>query len=645
MSGKNKDMVIAEDQLNQALHNCNLDSMVSVEEVKRWMQDPDLEDKLIPIKMLTGLLDDPVVKQPESIEHLLNATIHLNQVICLPCFDGKTYTEELKKRDEQNITTQIENHQLSIPPRDWFKPYYKALQLMHQQQFTKAQEKFDETFQKLLASKTSDPTIYRVFCNAGLGYLFSGKPYIGINCLITATMLNPKYTFAHEQLQKLEDGEFSRLIQLGLLTKMTDNMKQWEHPPNHLSIDTVMKWSEKKIVKKLSSFGISVDKDEFIRMAKTVNKPDDIAKKLFSKQVSDNSADVEFLWMAAYALWEKYCPDEQSIDGFSTLIHDAYEYISKKDGNHINNKSLTPKEHQQIRTYLEEIKKYVYSSKKNLLHEWIHTLDVDDAQLELREFLILLRSMPGFKKDVQNIVHHLIDHEPDAYWDYIRVINQLQEDEKRGRKLFEKIQKKYPYDCYIARDLGLYYFNKKRYDDAETYFLNALAIVDKRAEDEAYNVDSIFSTIYDDYIRVLDSLEDLYATRKTSGKQKRWLKNKKNQIEKNQKQLSYSPRMEKMDESMAEILHNDQKVEAENSYPMKYYDFLSQFNIDFETDESVEVTETFLPITEQSLFGSEEKNPPFTQRRFAGKKIGRNNPCPCGSGKKYKKCCGSPTKK
>ncbi len=23
-----------------------------------------------------------------------------------------------------------------------------------------------------------------------------------------------------------------------------------------------------------------------------------------------------------------------------------------------------------------------------------------------------------------------------------------------------------------------------------------------------------------------------------------------------------------------------------------------------------------------------------------GQKIGRNDPCPCGSGKKYKKCCG-----
>ena len=29
-----------------------------------------------------------------------------------------------------------------------------------------------------------------------------------------------------------------------------------------------------------------------------------------------------------------------------------------------------------------------------------------------------------------------------------------------------------------------------------------------------------------------------------------------------------------------------------------------------------------------------------TVRKSARDKIGRNDPCPCGSGKKYKKCCG-----
>ena len=31
-------------------------------------------------------------------------------------------------------------------------------------------------------------------------------------------------------------------------------------------------------------------------------------------------------------------------------------------------------------------------------------------------------------------------------------------------------------------------------------------------------------------------------------------------------------------------------------------------------------------------------DPPKTV--IAEKKVGRNEPCPCGSGKKYKKCCG-----
>ena len=31
--------------------------------------------------------------------------------------------------------------------------------------------------------------------------------------------------------------------------------------------------------------------------------------------------------------------------------------------------------------------------------------------------------------------------------------------------------------------------------------------------------------------------------------------------------------------------------------------------------------------------------PPIPPIRREGPKIGRNDPCPCGSGKKYKKCC------
>jgi len=36
--------------------------------------------------------------------------------------------------------------------------------------------------------------------------------------------------------------------------------------------------------------------------------------------------------------------------------------------------------------------------------------------------------------------------------------------------------------------------------------------------------------------------------------------------------------------------------------------------------------------------GDSDATPATVKRE--GKKIGRNDPCPCGSGKKYKHCCG-----
>jgi preprotein translocase subunit SecA len=41
----------------------------------------------------------------------------------------------------------------------------------------------------------------------------------------------------------------------------------------------------------------------------------------------------------------------------------------------------------------------------------------------------------------------------------------------------------------------------------------------------------------------------------------------------------------------------------------------------------------------QMSHGGEEAKPATVRRQ--GQKIGRNSPCPCGSGKKYKKCCGA----
>ena len=52
-----------------------------------------------------------------------------------------------------------------------------------------------------------------------------------------------------------------------------------------------------------------------------------------------------------------------------------------------------------------------------------------------------------------------------------------------------------------------------------------------------------------------------------------------------------------------------------------------KYTIELEPDKPEDITQLELLL-----------NPP--QPKIAEKKIGRNDPCPCGSGKKHKKCCG-----
>ena len=57
--------------------------------------------------------------------------------------------------------------------------------------------------------------------------------------------------------------------------------------------------------------------------------------------------------------------------------------------------------------------------------------------------------------------------------------------------------------------------------------------------------------------------------------------------------------------------------------------------------DSYQGCKAFFPIklvSENNDNQTEQKKEP---RRIITKKIGRNEPCPCGSGKKYKYCCGA----
>lgn len=77
---------------------------------------------------------------------------------------------------------------------------------------------------------------------------------------------------------------------------------------------------------------------------------------------------------------------------------------------------------------------------------------------------------------------------------------------------------------------------------------------------------------------------------------------------------------------LTSIFDRYQEAMTWHSYRMRYDEDYKKRNT--YPDRSKETGENSLPSVTQSL--------PF---RRSEKKIGRNEPCPCGSGKKYKKCC------
>ena len=52
-------------------------------------------------------------------------------------------------------------------------------------------------------------------------------------------------------------------------------------------------------------------------------------------------------------------------------------------------------------------------------------------------------------------------------------------------------------------------------------------------------------------------------------------------------------------------------------------------------------TEFFMGVAILASKRSRDENTQVGACIVKEKKIGRNDPCPCGSGKKYKKCCGA----
>jgi len=633
-------LVDVEERLSDLLQQCNLDSFVSVDIIKKWMTDIHDEDPMTSINMLTGLLDQKILGDEDVFQNLISTMINFSHLLPSQKLNGEKFSDVLKKREKQGKPSKVSLSTTTLPPMKWINHYHKAMYCMTKQNFSQASKEFDKTFEKLLKTKTTNQDIYRVFCNAGLSYLYSGQPLLGINCIEMASELNPQYTFASKQLQKFKQGDFDDVIQLGLLTEIKNNFEEWEKRPDYLHFDTVMKWSEKKLLKKLSSYGVIVDKNKFIKIAKTVNHPEDLANKFLYPQANRSGKDEDFIWMTAYALWDKYCPDEPSISSFNDVLHEAFLFVSKTDVKNKRNKKIQEAFKKTCTNYLKKLQKYIFSEKKDFLQQWQKTYeDQMDPGYELKTFLTILLASPQLEKEVLEVVHHLNTQISHPDWTGVEIIHHIIHNNPQGDDLYKELRHNHPFYCYVAYDIAQYYLDKEDYLHAEFYLTDALEIVDSRAEKNKLSLDTTETTIYDDYINVINLLEEVFKKSNADSKKKKLLKAKKRIVEKRSKIYSRSPKTEKIDKAMNELFTKVETDRAEKSSAVQYYNYLTQFDINFETEKPIKTKEKILDIRPGRYLDSRKsKGKHYADKKFRTK-IGRNDPCYCGSGKKYKKCC------
>ena len=105
-----------------------------------------------------------------------------------------------------------------------------------------------------------------------------------------------------------------------------------------------------------------------------------------------------------------------------------------------------------------------------------------------------------------------------------------------------------------------------------------------------------------------------------------------------------------------DVLISDSKIEKidnhiELSYPIETMDEDTEVSLAFDKEllykNMVDAKADWLYELPQwdEIFTPEKRKELYLEQKKSGtvvkaKKIGRNDPCPCGSGKKYKYCCG-----
>ncbi len=578
-------------KMQKVLDDTGANQHIQADSIAEWIDIDNglglgIDDSM---KILSGLIFMEVLEREGTVDNYMSALMDLYNSI----------NSKMPKPDLKREKMRVQLSEFKIPPDDWVPHYSKAMVLMRNSEFLEASDEFGKVFEMLLDEPTTRGDLYRIYYNASLAHFMGGRPNLGELCLHFSINLNPNYSLAREKAEEIDKGEMNDFIKLGMLNRMQETIDEGR---KILNPKRYAGRSEKSLIRELEGYGIKFSKEELLKASRESVSRDEVVRSLFLDRIDRDSPEADNVWGIAHTLWDRSCSEEPVAE----LIIDICAEIEN-----ILEESEKPS-FKKINRLLADIEKIIYSGKNGVVEKWSKYSEYSSSDRHtLMDMFALFPDRKDFRNRFLKLSDHLYITLDDPFWSIPSIIS----GEGDITDIVDEMRSKYLEFYFLHVYLYLKYLEDKDLDKAHEAILEAVDVVEKNRKSKTrykWNLDSDLS----DMEHVYPLLEQFYEYFDSDDKHLDLLKRGMKTIARLEKKSE-----EKSDKELSGIIK--EKLEFDPAF--KYMEFVEKLSIDFHTEEVPEVTIRNIE--------------PSYERTRSSMKVGRNEPCPCGSGKKYKKCC------
>ncbi len=445
-----------------------------------------------------------------------------------------------------------------------------------------------QTLQMALDERMILAEPYRLFGNVASTAYLNGNLLLGEAALNIALRLNPQYSFGQKLQEQALRGDFLQYS----LRKLADNPRF-----DFVSSKDLETTSTEHILKKLAKMGIKLGEIEF----KTIGRPvkdtiEAVVDKVKARASGIKEVDDDYLYAACEVLWDRLIT-RPLIETFMSIVLDLEDVEPDSSLYFSTIERLAWAFEQADKAVFETYQKYPHEVANLratihdlLAYEVLRQSGVAEHMLTIAEAGLASGFFPDFA--VADVIRRIA---ADTNWQY-----QL-----------EQLLKRYPEHSQMMA-MGIARGLLETGEDHKTIGVSH-TVWDRVLAGELEPDEWPLQCLEDYLLAAYENLGDKHGYKQTQKEAE--------QIDRSleSRRLSEAKERRKAGQKPTEDL-----LRQENKYHelFAYENFVLSLGLDFSTREP-----------------TNDKLTAFSLQ--TGEKIGRNEPCPCGSGKKYKKCHGA----